>query len=58
MEFKTEQEFVGWYLTKHMKNHNLPYSMAYYNLLELTTYKAEKAYKRYLKRYATSKVKG
>ena len=40
-----KQEFIGKYLDKHMKNHNLPMGMQYYALLGATEEKAEKAYK-------------
>ena len=44
---KDKQTFIADYLTKHMANHNLPYSGAYFNLLADTEFKAEKAWKRY-----------
>lgn len=47
----TKDEFIGNYLTKHMKNHGLPYGKAYFNLLEETEKKGELAWKRFLKRY-------
>lgn len=47
----TKDEFIGNYLTKHMKHHSLPYGLAYFNLLEATEKKAELAWKRFLKRY-------
>lgn len=47
----TKDEFIGNYLTKHMKDHSLPYGLAYFNLLEETEKKAELAWKRFLKRY-------
>jgi hypothetical protein len=40
-----------------MKNHRLPYGLAYYNLLEEKFEKAEKAWNRYFKRYKTAKTK-
>lgn len=45
-----KQQFIGNYLNKHMKNHNLPYGMQYFRLLGETEEKAEKAWKRKLKR--------
>lgn len=45
-----KQKFIGKYLNKKMKNHNLPYGMAYFNLLAATEEKAEKAYVRYKKK--------
>lgn len=47
----TKDEFIGNYLTKHMKNHGLPYGKAYFNLLEETEKRGELAWKRFLKRY-------
>lgn len=47
-----KSEFVGKYLSndKKLKNHGLPYGMAYLNLLAETEERAEKAYLRYLKK--------
>lgn len=46
----TQDEYVGRYLDKKMKNHNLPYSIAYYNLLSKFQEKAEKNFENYIKR--------
>ena len=51
----TKQEFIGKYLDRKMKNHNLPMGMAYYNLLGNMTEKAEKAWK--VKRKRLKKIK-
>ena len=40
-----KQKFIGAYLDKHMKDHNLPYGMQYFNLLADTEEKAEKQWK-------------
>jgi len=45
-----KQEFIGKYLDEKMKNHGLPYGMAYLNLLAETEEKAEKAYLVYIKK--------
>ncbi len=45
----SKKEFIGKYLDKHMKNHNLPMGMQYYALLGETE---EKAYNAKLKRLA------
>ncbi len=42
-------KFIGKYLDKHMKDHGLPYGIAYFNLVSDTEEKAEKAWKRKLK---------
>ena len=54
----TKYQFIGKYLDKEMKNHGLPYGLAYYNLLEEKELKALRAWKRHEKRYGTAKVKG
>ena len=41
-----KEKFIGHYLTKKLKNHKLPYGMAYLNLLADTEEKAERAYKK------------
>lgn len=46
-----KSEFIGNYLTKHMKNHNLPYGMAYFNLLAEKEKQAEYAWNRYAKKH-------
>ena len=48
-----EGEFIGNYLEKEMKNHGLTYGLEYYNLLDEKTEKAERAYKRYVKKQKT-----
>ena len=42
-------DFIGNYLDRKMKNHNLPMSITYYNLLAKHEEAAEKAWKRKLK---------
>jgi len=54
----TKDKFIGMYLEREMKDHGLPYGLAYYNLLEEKTEKAERAWKRFCKRYGTAKTKG
>lgn len=46
----TKQEYIGNYLNRKMKNHGLPYGMAYLNLLANTEEKAEKAWKQFKKK--------
>ena len=53
----TKNKFTYIYLEREMKNHRLPYGLAYYNLLEEKFEKAEKAWNRYFKRYKTAKTK-
>jgi len=45
-----ENEFIGNYLQKAMKDHNLPHGIAYYNLLSEKSELAEKAWLRYKKK--------
>ena len=47
----TAQEFVGRYLDsdKELKNHNLPYGIDYFNLLEQKAQKAARIYNYYWK---------
>jgi hypothetical protein len=45
-----QDEYVGKYLDKKMKNHDLPHGMAYYNLLSKFQEKAEKNFENYIKR--------
>ena len=45
----TKSAFIGDYLSKHMKNHNLPYSFAYFNLLAETQKRAEAKYRKHIK---------
>lgn len=40
-----KQKFIGEYLDKKMKNHNLPYGMQYLNLLAKTEQEAERKWK-------------
>ncbi len=47
----TKQEYIGNYLDRKMKNHNLPWSMAYYALLNKMEEAAEKSWKRKNKNY-------
>lgn len=54
----TRDEFIGNYLDKEMKGHGLPYSFVYFNLLKEKEEKAERAWKRYHKKYGITKVKG
>lgn len=47
-----KQDFIGAYLDKKMKNHGLPYSMAYYNKLSRHEDEAEKLWaKKQAKKY-------
>lgn len=48
----TKEEFIANFLnkSKRLKNHNLPYAMQYFNLLEQVEEDAEKKYKSYLKK--------
>ena len=55
MEEINKEEFIGKYLDKHMKNHNLPMGMQYYALLGATEEKAEKAYKAKIKKLTKTK---
>ncbi len=43
--------FIGDYINHKMKNHELPYGMAYLNLLTKTEKKAQKAWKKFKKKY-------
>jgi len=45
-ESRTKEEFIGQYLDKKMKNHNLPMGMAYYNKLSKHTDDAEKKWEK------------
>jgi outer membrane protein assembly factor BamD (BamD/ComL family) len=45
-------------MNKAMKDHGLPYGLAYFNLRTENEEKAEKAWKRFCKRYGTAKTKG
>lgn len=42
----TKQQFIGKYLDKKMKNHNLPYGMEYFSLLKKFIEHAEKLWKK------------
>ncbi len=42
----TKDEYVGKYLDKKMKNHNLPYGMQYLNLVAKHTEYAEKKWEK------------
>ncbi len=41
----TKNDFIGNYLDKKMKNHDLPWSMQYYSLLHKNTDEAEAKWK-------------
>ena len=42
---QTKKEFIGEYLNKKLKNHNLPYGLKYYTLVYETEEEAEKLWK-------------
>lgn len=46
----TKEEYIGRYLDKKMKNHNLPYGLEYLNLVAEYEEKAEKLWGRLIKR--------
>lgn len=50
-----KSEFIGAFLDKKMKGHNLPYGMEYLNKLDDATEKAEKAWLNKQKKLKTQK---
>lgn len=46
---KDKETFIVEYLTRNMKDHNLPFGMQYYSLLAECEEKAEKAWLIYIK---------
>lgn len=50
--YSSKEEFIANYMNKHMSGHNLPYSFAYFDLLNNTEEKAEIAWETYKKRHS------
>ena len=48
---ENKDEFIAKYLDKEMKDHGLPYGLAYYHLLNEKIKKAELAWERHIKKY-------
>lgn len=47
----TKQEFIADFLTRHMKNHGLTYGKEYLSLLEKKEEAAEKAWRKFKKKW-------
>ena len=48
-----KQKYIGKYLERRMKNHNLPYGVQYLSLLAYMVMEAETAWKKYRKKSNT-----
>ena len=53
-----KDKYIGMYLERHLKDCKLDYGLAYLNLRDELIEKAEKQWKRYIRRYGTAKPKG